>query len=242
MAIRPADHARSLPSSATLDIDGQPVPLAVRRSLRARRLHLRINPVHGDIELILPRGVGLQEGLRFAGDKRAWLAGRLAAIPVHVPFADGIVIPVLGDPVTIRHRPERRGAVERRGTELHVSGAIEHVARRVRDWLKVRARSELSERSHACAARIGRHVARVRIGDPTSRWGSCSSRGALAYSWRLILAPPEVVDYVVAHEVAHLAVPNHGRRFWQLVATLSEDVQSARIWLRQHGNVLLRYG
>jgi predicted metal-dependent hydrolase len=242
MATRRADRAQPLPQSATLEIGGRAVALAVRRSLRARRLHLRIDPVHADVELVLPRGVGLQEGLRFAGDKRAWLAGRLSAIPAHIPFADGISIPVLGEALTIRHRPERRGGVQRQGTDLLVSGGGDHVTRRVRDWLKAQARAELSARSRLCAARIGRQVARVRIGDPKSRWGSCSARGALAYSWRLVLAPLHVLDYVVAHEVAHLIEPNHGRRFWRLVATLAENAQLARAWLRQHGNVLLRYG
>jgi predicted metal-dependent hydrolase len=225
-----------------MDIDGHPVALAVRRSLRARRMHLRIDPVHADVELILPRGVGLQEGLRFAGDKRAWLAGRLAAIPAHTPFADGVTLPVLGEALTIRHRPERRGGVQRLSADLLVSGDSDHVARRVRDWLKGQARSEFSARSRACAARVQRTVARIRVSDPKPRWGSCSARGGLAYSWRLVLAPLHVVDYVVAHEVAHLIEANHGRRFWQLVATLTEHGPTARAWLRQHGNVLLRYG
>jgi predicted metal-dependent hydrolase len=242
MATRPADRTRRLPDSATMEIGGHAVALAIRRSLRARRLHLRIDPVRADVELILPRGVGLQEGLRFAGDKRAWLAARLAAVPAHIPFADGVTIPVLGETLTIRHHPDRRGGVQRQGGDLLVSGGPDHVARRVRDWLKAQARSELSARSRTCAARVGRPVARVRIGDPKSRWGSCSSRGALAYSWRLVLAPLDVIDYVVAHEVAHLIEANHGRRFWQLVATLAANAQAARAWLRQHGNVLLRYG
>jgi predicted metal-dependent hydrolase len=132
--------------------------------------------------------------------------------------------------------------VTRIGTELHVAGQREHVARRVRDWLRAQARMELSTRSRTCAARIGRVIARVRIGDPKSRWGSCSAKGGLAYSWRLLLAPPEVVDYVVAHEVAHLVEHNHGRRFWALVDSLTQATQPAKLWLRRHGNTLLRYG
>jgi predicted metal-dependent hydrolase len=225
-----------------MEVAGTPVGVTVRRSRRARRLYLRIDPVHADIELILPRGVGLQEGLRFANDKRAWLAGRLAAIPARTPFADGITIPLLGEAVTIRHRPDSRHGVERAGNELLVAGASEHVARRVRDWLKAQARSELSARSRICASRVGRDVARVRISDPKSRWGSCSARGGLAYSWRLVLAPPHVMDYVVAHEVAHLIEHNHGRRFWKLVETLVEGAEPAKAWLRRNGNVLLRYG
>lgn len=234
-------HGASL-GTATMEVAGSPVGVTVRRSRRARRLYLRIDPVHADIELILPRGVGLQEGLRFANEKRAWLAGRLAAIPARTPFADGITIPLLGEAVTIRHRPDTLRGVERAGSELLVAGASEHVARRVRDWLKAQARSELSARSRICASRVGRDVARVRISDPKSRWGSCSARGGLAYSWRLVLAPPHVMDYVVAHEVAHLIEHNHGRRFWKLVEALVEGAEPAKAWLRHNGNVLLRYG
>jgi predicted metal-dependent hydrolase len=229
-------------NAATVEVAGRPVDLAVRRSLRARRLYLRVDPVEAHVELILPRGVGLQEGLRFANDKRGWLAARLAAIPARTPFADGTTIALFGEPLTIRHRPATRGPVRREGPDLVVSGAAEHIARRVRDWLKAQARRELSARSQAVAARVGRQVARVRISDPRSRWGSCSARGGLAYSWRLALAPSHVADYVVAHEVAHLVEHNHGRRFWRLVDELAPEAESAKIWLRRNGNVLLRYG
>lgn len=227
---------------ATLNLDGQSIALEIRRSPRARRLHLRVDPADAQVALILPRWVAIEEGLRFVRDKRAWLTERLAAIPARAAFADGAVIPVAGKTLTIRHRPESRGAVERRGGEIVVTGAPEHVGRRVRDWLKALARRELAARSRALAGRIGRPVRSVRIGDPKSRWGSCSARGGLAYSWRLILAPPAVLDYVVAHEVAHLAEHNHGRRFWALVRELSPETEAARSWLRRHGGMLLRYG
>jgi predicted metal-dependent hydrolase len=248
-----AVHTNAMPTRAarlhvppqpppTVEVAGRRVDLAVRRSPRARRLYLRVDPMEAHVELILPRGVGLPEGLRFVNDKRGWLASRLAAIPARTPFADGTTIALFGEPVTIRHRPEMRGAVRREGSDLVVSGAAEHVARRVRDWLKDQARRELSARSHAVAARIGRQVTRVRISDPCSRWGSCSARGGLAYSWRLALAPPYVADYVVAHEVAHLVEHNHGRRFWRLVEQLMPSAEEAKAWLRRNGNVLLRYG
>jgi predicted metal-dependent hydrolase len=123
-----------------------------------------------------------------------------------------------------------------------VGGRPEHLARRVRDWLKAQARLALSARSRVYAERVGRAIAGVRIGDPKSRWGSCSARGGLAYSWRLVLAPPDVMDYVVAHEVAHLVEHNHGRRFWTLVDNLTSASHAARSWLRRNGNTLLRYG
>lgn len=238
-------RSESFESAATvLEIDGRNVPLAVRRSRRARRLYLRVDPsapADLPVELILPRGVGLAEGLRFARDKSGWVARRLAALPAPVPFADGAAIDVHGETLVIRH-VGGVAATRRDGPVLTVGGTPEHLSRRVRDWIKAQAREILTQRSRALAARLGRPVLGVRLGDPRSRWGSCSPDGHLAYSWRLVLAPPFVLEYVVAHEVAHLVHLNHGRRFWQLVATLVADVETPRAWLNRHGPRLLRHG
>ncbi|MBI3453666.1 MAG: M48 family metallopeptidase, partial [Rhodospirillales bacterium] len=192
--------------------------------------------------LVLPRGVGLAEGMRFARDRRGWIASRLAALPPRIAFAPGVVISCAGTPLTIRHAPAARGPVRREGDDLVVGGQDAHLARRVRDWLKAEARTTLAARSHAFAARLGARVRALRLADPKSRWGSCSADGNLSYSWRLILAPPTVMDYVVAHEVAHLAELNHGPRFWRLVADLVGDIDGPRAWLRRSGASLLRYG
>lgn len=227
-----------------IDIDGQPVALAVRRSHRARRLYLRVDPAapaEFPVELVLPRGVALAEGLRFARDMAGWVARRLKALPATVPFMDGTTLDVSGEALIIRH-VGGRGPTRREGGLLLVAGEREHVTRRVRDWLKAQARAVLAERSRAVAALIGKSVASVRLSDPRSRWGSCSSEGGLAYSWRLILAPPFVLDYVVAHEVAHLVHPNHGARFWRLANELCGDTDTPRAWLNHHGPRLLRYG
>jgi len=126
--------------------------------------------------------------------------------------------------------------------EIRVRGDPMHLARRVRDYLVAQARSELASRARRLAARIGRNVARVTVRDTKSRWGSCSGRGNLSFSWRLILVPEPVIDYVVAHEVAHLAEMNHGPRFWRLVESLSPDSAAPRAWLKRHRNRLLSYG
>ncbi len=227
-----------------IEIDGQPVALAVRRSDRARRLYLRVDPAAPPdfpVELVLPRGVGLAEGLRFAREMTGWVARRLKALPPAMPFVAGAALEILGETMLVRHIGGR-GPTRREGNALLVAGKSEHVGRRVRDWLKVHARAVLAERSRTVAARIGRRVSGVRLGDPRSRWGSCSSSGRLAYSWRLILAPAFVLDYVVAHEVAHLVHPNHGDRFWQLAGELCGDIETPRSWLSRNGARLLRYG
>jgi predicted metal-dependent hydrolase len=231
-------------AAAVLEIEGRSVPVAVRRSHRARRLYLRVDPSAPPdlpVELILPRGVGLAEGLRFARDKSGWVARRLAALPPPIPFADGAAFELCGETLIIRHAGI--GHMTRRdGQLLMVGGGAEHLSRRVRDWIKSQAREVLTCRSRELAQVIGQQVRGVRLGDPRSRWGSCSPDGRLAYSWRLILAPPFVLDYVVAHEVAHLVHLNHGRRFWQLVQNLVGDIDTPRAWLNRHGPRLLRHG
>jgi predicted metal-dependent hydrolase len=125
---------------------------------------------------------------------------------------------------------------------IHVSGRAEHLSRRLHDWLRKRAREEILLRAGPMAERIGRDVTVLRLGDPRSRWGSCTSRGALAFSWRLILSPDEVLTYVVAHEVAHLAEMNHSPAFWRLVGDLTSHAGLAKAWLKHHGTELYRYG
>ncbi len=221
------------------------VPLRVRESARARRITLRIDAAAEAIELVLPKRVSLAAGLRFLDSRRDWVAANLAEMPERVVFADGAIVPVLGVPHRIRHLGERRPGIRIvaiEAGEIHVVGAAPHVGRRVRDHLIALARQELSRRARALAARIDRRVTRISVRDTRSRWGSCSADGALAFSWRLILAPEAVLDYVVAHEVAHLAEMNHGPRFWRLVETLAPAAAGQRAWLSRNRARLLRYG
>jgi predicted metal-dependent hydrolase len=125
---------------------------------------------------------------------------------------------------------------------LCVAGGEAHVARRVRDFLKREAKRELETASKLAAASLGVTVARVSIRDQASRWGSCSTTGVLSYSWRLILAPPFVLEYLAAHEVAHLVEMNHSRRFWRVVERVCPHMARAKTWLDSHGAELHRYG
>lgn len=179
---------------------------------------------------------------RFLASNAGWVLRQLARLPAAVPFADGAVLPLLGRDVILRHLPEGRLAARLDGEVLLVSGDAAHLPRRVRDFLKVLARRELAARAQATAARLGRRVTRVSVRDGTSRWGSCTAAGALSFSWRLILAPVWVLDYVVAHEVAHLVHLDHSPRFWAVVRKLSPDAERARAWLARHGAALHRYG
>jgi len=229
-------------TSHILRLDGREVALDVRRSGRARRITLNVDPASGAVKLVLPRRTALEEGLAFARDKRRWIGSRLKALPPRIAFTEGAVVPVLGVPHVIGHEPAARRGVWRQDGTIRVSGRREHLARRVEDFLRREAGAELSDRAHAKAESIGHKIERITLRDPKSRWGSCSSSGRLNFSWRLILAPEAVLDYVVAHEVAHLEHMNHGPRFWALVAELTPEVGRPRRWLRAQGNSLLRYG
>ena len=194
------------------------------------------------MELVLPPGATREEGLAFLGTKRGWIADRTAGAVDRVPFADGAALPFLGRELTIRRVEEGRPGARRDGDILRVSGRPEEVGPRVARWLRRRARAEIEPRVREKAARLGARHGRIAVRDTVSRWGSCSAGGNLGFSWRLVMAPPGVLDYVVAHEVAHLAEHNHGKRFWAHVARLCEDPEASRAWLRRHGTGLHRYG
>jgi hypothetical protein len=218
-------------------------PLAIRVNPRARRVSLRVDAATRTVELVLPHGAAAEQGVRFLASHRGWIAARLDALPEPIRFEDGAIVPVLGEPHRIRHHADPAGPPVAIGDgEIRVRGDQAFIARRVRDHLVLLARREFGRRARASAAGIGKTVARITVRDTKSRWGSCSSTGHLSFSWRLVLAPEAVIDYVVAHEVAHLAEMNHGPRFWRLVAALVGDHAGPRGWLKRHRNRLLSYG
>lgn len=228
--------------SHSIEIDGRSIPVRVRRSGRATRLSLRIDRSGEGVVLVMPPAASLSHALGFAAQQRDWIGSRLAAMPPKVDFRPGALVPVLGVEHVIRHCPEARRGVWAEDGAIHVSGAAEHLPRRIGDWLRRRAAAEISTRAHPLAARIGRKICRISLRDTTSRWGSCTAAGNLSFSWRLILAPEAVLTYVVAHEVAHLAHMDHSPAFWRLVGQLTPDPDSSRAWLKRHGASLHRYG
>ena len=233
--------------SLVLEAAGCAVPLRVERSKRARHLSLRIDAAAGDSVLVLPPGVALSEGLDFVRRKSHWLLDRYASLPPRVPFAAGVEIPILGIQHIVRHVANWRGTVRRHvqsglGPVLDIGGEAEHLPRRLGDWLRAEARRQIAPRVSAKSALIKRQAARLTIRDTRSRWGSCSPNGRLSFSWRLVMAPLPVLDYVVAHEVAHLLQPNHSPAFWRVADRLAGDVAGGRDWLRTNGVGLLRYG
>ena len=195
---------------------------------------------------IPPRG-SLRQARDFAERNAGWIAARVKRIPERVPFAHGETVPLRGIPYRIVHKPKSRGTVwtetDQEGTELLcVAGGSGHLARRVRDFLKREAKRDLTEATKRHAAMLDVAIERIGVRDTASRWGSCSSDGALSYSWRLVFAPPFVLDYLAAHEVAHCRELNHSARFWRVVDQLTPERRRAEAWLKTHGNSLYRYG
>lgn len=216
-----------------------PITVTLRRSARARRISLRVSGLDGRVTLTLPRRVPEREGLEFARQKQDWLHRQLSAQAPEVAVRLGASLPVEGQLHRLAPGSGRRVLAE--ADRLMVPGTPETAPARVQAWLKALARERLAEASDRYAARLGREYARLSLRDTRSRWGSCSSQGTLMYSWRLIMAPPEVLDYVAAHEVAHLVQMNHSPAFWALVAELAPDYAGPRRWLRENGSELHRY-
>ncbi len=220
-----------------------PITVVVRRSSRARKISLRVSQLDGKVTLTIPMKTNEKEALSFAAEKEAWLRRHLGARPDQVQITHGAVIPFRGQEVLIVPGAGRGVTLHdgEQGAELHVGGANERAGARVLGFMKQSARDTLCARSDFYAARLGREYSRLTIRDTRSRWGSCSSQKALMYSWRLIMAPPEVLDYVAAHEVAHLAQMNHSAAFWDQVHRIHGPYDAPRNWLRQNGGHLHRF-
>jgi predicted metal-dependent hydrolase len=221
--------------------------VTVRRHPRARRFTLRVRERDREIVMTIPPRGSMRQARDFAERNANWIAARVKRIPQSVPFADGESIPLRGEPHRIVHKPRTRGTV---WTELDgggqaiicVAGGAQHIARRVRDFLKREAKRDLTVATKRHAAVLDVAIDRIGVRDTMSRWGSCSSDGALSYSWRLIFAPAFVLDYLAAHEVAHCRELNHSVRFWRVVDQLTPERRRAEAWLKAHGNSLHRYG
>lgn len=248
MALRALLYRRpSEPQAIELNFDGTPYLVRLNRHRRARRYTLRIDAAMREVVLTVPPRGSLKEAREFAQKHSDWIAARLGRLAKAVPFAHGTVLPLRDVSHRIAHRRAARGTVwsetDHNGTRLLcVAGDAPHVSRRVGDFLKREAKRDLDAACGRYARQLGVSIKRLSVRDQASRWGSCSTTGSLSFSWRLILAPPFVLDYLAAHEVAHLVEMNHSPRFWRLIDRLCPHVARAKAWLDAHGNDLHRYG
>ena len=221
---------------------GRVFPLEVKRAA-VRRMTLRLDLRKAAVRLTLPRFAPLGSALKWVDEKRDWVEAQLAQLPSPTPIVPGMIIPLGGEALTLDWAKSHSRRVARDRDVVRVGGPIESLPGRLTRWLKRQALDRLEAESRAVAMRHGLPLTSVGIGDPSSRWGSCSSSGAIRYSWRLILAPDFVLKATVAHELAHLKHMDHSPRFYAFMADLlRDDPKPARDWLKAHGRELHAWG
>ena len=224
------------------------VPYRIRRSDRARRARIVVDP--GGVEVVVPRRMALRHVTPFVEEKRPWIErtlrrfreAELTAPPVELEH--GGVVPYLGRELLLRVQVERwrqRSHVALRGEVLRVAVASpgpDAIRDALERWYRVRAREEVAWRLEEACARAGTSYRSLSIRAQQTRWASCSSNGTMSFNWRLLLAPEEILDYVVEHEVAHIEVLDHSQRFWRLLASRCPEYREHERWLRRHGSAL----
>lgn len=230
------------PQERLHEVAGRSLPLRIVENARARRLTLRIEPA-GSLRMTVPPGMPAREIDGFLARHRGWLEERLAKLPDRPQVRPGVKLPFKGVPHSILHEASPRGTVligqdETGRPALVVHGDRRHLPRRLADFLKRQARAEIEPLVMKHAATVGRRAKAIRYRDTVSRWGSCTADGTLSFSWRIMMAPPAVIDYLVAHEVAHLKEMNHGPQFWKLCESLCPRTKEARAWLKRNGSAL----
>jgi len=227
-------------------VAGRSLPLRIVENRRARRLTLRIDTGGRGLRITVPPGVARREVDRFLTRHQDWLEQRLAKVPKRPNVRPGIKLPIRGVPHRIVHEPGTRGTVtasKKTGEPLLiVHGEREHLPRRITDFLKRQAKRDIEALVEKHTTAIRKRAKTIRYRDTVSRWGSCTSEGNLSFSWRIMMAPPAVIDYLVAHEVAHLKEMNHGAKFWKLCEKLCPEMERCRAWLKRNGGALQAIG
>jgi predicted metal-dependent hydrolase len=218
------------------------MPLTIKQHDRATRITLRIEPGGRALKMTVPKGLAAREVNAFLDRHQGWLLTKLAKFSSETNLRDGGEILFRGIKHRIEHTGSLRGLTETMVVDgksiLRVSGLPEHTGRRIAAFLKKEARVDLERLSRMHAASIKAPIRSISMKDTRSRWGSCSSEGNLSFSWRIVMAPPSVIDYLAAHEVAHLKEMNHGPHFWALCKKLCPHMEEAKSWLKRHGSQL----
>lgn len=219
--------------------------LTVRVSPRARKLSLRLDAKERKVHLIIPKRASLKAAYQFASANKRWIDEKIATLPDATPYHDGAIIPVLGNNLrlTIDHDDMYRVtkiAIDE--DRLVVKTSLDNPSNRITRFLKKLAEDEFGRMARQKALLIDRKVVTLTLRDMKTRWGSCSKDGRMTLNWRLIFAPFETYDYVIAHEVAHLIHDNHGKNFWKLCEKLSTDFSTGSEWIARNANELMRFG
>jgi predicted metal-dependent hydrolase len=230
---------KSQTQSYELIIDDVAYPVEITRNKRATRLTLRLVTGKQQLRVTAPPRVPKYEIVEFIERNKNWARTRLERTPTTLTIEEGAQIPIRGINYRIEISGKRRGTAELISQDgediLLVHGDEAHVERRVRDFMKKQARLDLESAVYRHAYALDVEPTAIQIRDTKTRWGSCSSSGKLSFSWRIIMAPPQILDYLAAHEVAHLREMNHSSRFWNLVEDICPHMKASKAWLRKYG-------
>lgn len=219
--------------------------LRVKRSKRAKRIALRLDHKARVMNLVVPRGIRLDKAYEFAYENKDWIKEKLGELPEPLPFAHDVVLPIMGRNyrLYIYHDPKlRKTDIVMSGKNIYVVTNKKDPSDRIERFLKKLAEDKLGELTREKAKLINKKIRKFAVRDTSSRWGSCAEDGEVCLSWRLMFAPHAAMDYVIAHEVAHLRHLNHGKKFWKLCRELSDDFLEGQYWINNHGHELMRYG
>ncbi|MCJ8323768.1 MAG: M48 family metallopeptidase [Rhizobiales bacterium] len=221
-----------------IELDGKNVEIFPKLNQRAKRLILRQNSMADGFKLTMPPRVSLAQAKRFCHQHASWMSGRLAAQGQLTCFAHGQFIPLRGQQYQLVFLDKLRGITEIHQNQIWVTGGADFAPRRLVNWLKQQAKTDIQIAINKYEPLLDVKHSRLTIRDTKSRWGSCSSSKALSFSWRLVMAPPDVLDYVVAHELAHILEMNHSAKFWQHVSAVCSHRAVSQKWLKLNGGQL----
>ncbi len=219
--------------------------VTVKRSKRARRVALRLDPTERVVNLVVPERMPLHKAYKFAENHKEWVHETLGKLDPPLPFKDGAHLPIFGDTVRLSIHTDtdiKRTKIIQHDDTLEIQTYMDDPTNRITSHIKKIAKAGLADMATDKAEVIRKNISSVTVRDTKSRWGSCSHKGELSFSWRLIFAPYDAIDYVVAHEVAHLVYMDHSKEFWNLCQSLSSNYTEGKSWMKNHGNSLMRYG
>lgn len=225
----------------SITINNQQLPIIIKIRKNSKRMIMRYQPLRKTVNLTMPKSVSIKKALEFVGKNQGFIEQQLLKNTTDNSFADGKIIPVLGQSIIIKYIGGR-GVTNLVGDELYIYGQSEFLAKKVKLWLVAKLRAEIIINAENFTKQLNVKTGKITLRDTSSRWGSCASNGNLSFSWRLIFAPLEVMSYVVAHEVAHIKEMNHSQAFWRCVEEICPEWQGARYWLKKHGGSLYGYG
>lgn len=222
--------------------DADAIQVAIRKSARASKIALKISPVKG-VELVVPNHISIKKAIDFLKEKEDWTLQKAHENKINekIVVQEGLDIKIMGKLYTIEHDESLRGVTRIEDNKIIVPGDKGLLGHKLFRFLKELAKKEITQRAKIDAEKIGKKFQKITVRDTTTRWGSCSSKGNLSFSWRLIFAPSEVMQYVISHEVAHLSEMNHSRNFWKIVESIYPRHKDARRWLKDHGSKLHSY-